>query len=93
MLDNSHNMYYMPCGDLCATTCLDQAENQPTYEVRTPPLVKPYCLCVSPGYTLPRNNQTSKAFVRCHIHHGAVVLCLHAPPGISFALRAPPPLR
>ncbi|CBJ28221.1 conserved unknown protein [Ectocarpus siliculosus] len=32
LLDYQHNMYHMPCGDLCATTCLDQAEDQPTYE-------------------------------------------------------------
>lgn len=33
LLDLQHNIYYMPCGDLCATTCLEQAEDQPTYEV------------------------------------------------------------
>ncbi|CAM9509059.1 unnamed protein product [Ectocarpus sp. 4 AP-2014] len=32
LLDLQHNIYYMPCGDLCLTTCLDQAEDQPTYE-------------------------------------------------------------
>ncbi|CAM9199998.1 unnamed protein product [Ectocarpus sp. 12 AP-2014] len=32
LLDLQHNIYYMPCGDLCATTCLDQTEDQPTYE-------------------------------------------------------------
>ncbi|CAN0318172.1 unnamed protein product, partial [Ectocarpus sp. 12 AP-2014] len=32
MLDYQHRMYHMPCGDLCATTCLEQAEDQPTYE-------------------------------------------------------------
>lgn len=26
--------YLLPCGDLCATTCLDQALLQPTYSVR-----------------------------------------------------------
>ncbi|CAB1106279.1 unnamed protein product [Ectocarpus sp. CCAP 1310/34] len=41
LLDLQHNIYYMPCGDLCATTCLEQTEDQPTYEVRayTAPLL------------------------------------------------------
>ncbi|CAM9715370.1 unnamed protein product, partial [Ectocarpus fasciculatus] len=32
LLDFQHDIYHMPCGDLCATTCLEQAEDQPTYE-------------------------------------------------------------
>lgn len=27
-------VYVMPCGDLCAKTCLEQADSQPTYKVR-----------------------------------------------------------
>ncbi|CAM9165509.1 unnamed protein product [Scytosiphon promiscuus] len=30
-IDQSYNIYHMPCGDLCATTCLEQVEAQPTY--------------------------------------------------------------
>lgn len=33
-IDKSYNIYHMPCGDLCATTCLEQVEEQPTYTVR-----------------------------------------------------------
>ncbi|CBJ28225.1 glucose sorbosone dehydrogenase [Ectocarpus siliculosus] len=32
LLDYNHDIYHMPCGDLCVTTCLDQAEDQPAYE-------------------------------------------------------------
>lgn len=28
-------IYALPCGDLCSGTCLDQADELPTYEVRT----------------------------------------------------------
>lgn len=32
-IDENYDIYHMPCGDLCATTCLEQTENQPTYTV------------------------------------------------------------
>ncbi|CBJ28224.1 glucose sorbosone dehydrogenase [Ectocarpus siliculosus] len=33
LLDYNHNIYPMPCGNLCATICLDQAEDLPAYEI------------------------------------------------------------
>ncbi|CAM9894089.1 unnamed protein product [Pylaiella littoralis] len=30
LITQNHEVYHMPCGDLCATTCLEQAEEQPT---------------------------------------------------------------
>lgn len=33
LLTGDYNIYHMPCGDLCTTTCLDQAEEVPAYEV------------------------------------------------------------
>lgn len=33
-IGNSWKIYRVPCGDLCATTCLEQADAQPTYAVR-----------------------------------------------------------
>eukprot|EP00903_Cladosiphon_okamuranus_P010393 g9831.t1 len=32
IIDGSYNIYHMPCGDLCATTCLDQSETLPVFE-------------------------------------------------------------
>lgn len=32
MIDKNWKIYRMPCGDLCATTCLDQGESLPTYK-------------------------------------------------------------
>jgi len=33
MITKDYTIYHLPCGDLCASTCLDQAEDLPTYEV------------------------------------------------------------
>lgn len=33
VITEDYNIYEFPCGDLCASTCLDQAEEQPSYEV------------------------------------------------------------
>lgn len=34
LISQDYQIYHLPCGDFCATTCLDQAEAVPTYEVR-----------------------------------------------------------
>lgn len=34
LITQDYNIYQMPCGDFCASTCLDQAEAVPTVEVR-----------------------------------------------------------
>lgn len=34
IVGRNHYTYYLPCGDLCESTCLDQADIQPVYEVR-----------------------------------------------------------
>ncbi|CAM9268154.1 unnamed protein product, partial [Hapterophycus canaliculatus] len=31
VIDQRYGIYHMPCGDLCATTCLEQVEHQPTF--------------------------------------------------------------
>lgn len=36
MITTDYTIYHLPCGDLCASTCLDQAEDLPTYEVGSP---------------------------------------------------------
>lgn len=34
MITKTHNIYHMPCGDLCeSTTCLAQADSEPSYQV------------------------------------------------------------
>lgn len=33
VIDQDYNIYHLPCGDMCASTCLDQSDQQPTYEV------------------------------------------------------------
>lgn len=33
VITRDHNIYYLPCGDMCISTCLDQAEEMPSYEV------------------------------------------------------------
>lgn len=33
LITDDYKIYEMPCGDLCATTCLDQAAEIPSYEV------------------------------------------------------------
>ncbi len=30
---STNTVYYLPCGDLCASTCLEQADDMPTYLV------------------------------------------------------------
>ncbi|CAM9548065.1 unnamed protein product [Ectocarpus sp. 6 AP-2014] len=32
VIDQDYNIYQLPCGDMCASTCLDQSDQQPTYE-------------------------------------------------------------
>lgn len=33
IITKDYNIYHMPCGDLCATSCLPEAEEVPTTEV------------------------------------------------------------
>ena len=34
MITGEYNIYHLPCGDFCSSTCLDQAEGVPEIEVR-----------------------------------------------------------
>ena len=39
LITKDYNIYHMPCGDLCATSCLPEAEEMPTTEVRYMPIL------------------------------------------------------
>lgn len=44
-ITRDYNIFHMPCGDLCAETCLDQAEELPLFEVIKSTRVRSGCVC------------------------------------------------
>jgi len=71
----NQRIFYLPCGDLCSSTCLAQDEEQPTivvsmmrlfvhFVLRLETRVVCYSLAVDPADYIPRNNRTLLSTLR-----------------------------